>query len=71
MSDMLNKVKDAVVNHENKKSTPGDGVENKADGFADNKVNDLANNAGVPQGDDGILDKVTNIKVNNDIPGGN
>ncbi len=35
------------------------------------EVNDLANDVGVPQQDQGMVDKVTDAKVNSDIPFGN
>jgi hypothetical protein len=34
-------------------------------------VNQVANDVGVPQQDDGVLDKVADAKTNSDIPFGN
>lgn len=35
------------------------------------EIDGMANNAGVPQQDDGLLNKIVDNKVNSDIPGGN
>ena len=99
MSDLINKAKDLVGKHEDKKATPGDGIERKADDFANQRVyllqstrpclrvirvamhlrtdecyaeaNNIAGREGVPQQDDGMLDKAVDAKVNEKIPGGN
>ncbi|KAK3680245.1 hypothetical protein LTR78_000623 [Recurvomyces mirabilis] len=71
MSGLMDKVKDAGQGMLDKKSQPGDGVERKADDGANSKIDDVANQAGVPQGDDQQIDKVADAKVNSDIPFGN
>ncbi|CAF9904706.1 MAG: hypothetical protein GOMPHAMPRED_002922 [Gomphillus americanus] len=71
MSDLVNKVKDKVLNHESQKAQPGNSVENGADQEVNADVNQFADDVGVPQQGDGIIDEAVDIKTNEDIPFGN
>ncbi|KAH9829070.1 hypothetical protein Tdes44962_MAKER09184 [Teratosphaeria destructans] len=71
MSGLMDKVKDKANQALDKKSQPGNKVESTADNDANTQINNLANDAGVPQQDDQLIDKVADAKVNSDIPFGN
>ncbi|CAJ2508917.1 Uu.00g139430.m01.CDS01 [Anthostomella pinea] len=80
MSGLMDKAKDAVGGQG---SQPGNGVEGAADKGANQgispspptlpprKINQVASDAGVPQGADSTIDKAADSKINDEIPGGN
>ncbi|KAF2774253.1 hypothetical protein EJ03DRAFT_322846 [Teratosphaeria nubilosa] len=71
MSGLVDKVKDKANQALDKKSQPGNQVESTADNDANSQINNLANDAGVPQQDEQMIDKAADAKVNSDIPFGN
>eukprot|EP00249_Psilotum_nudum_P035765 c57082_g1_i1 orf=1-180(-) len=58
MSGLMDKVEGMADNKLNQDAQPGNQVEGRADNAANDKVNEVANDAGVPQQDDGFIDKV-------------
>ncbi|KAF7845648.1 hypothetical protein BT93_L1429 [Corymbia citriodora subsp. variegata] len=70
MSGLMDKAKDLMGKKENQAGQPGDSVESKADSAVNSKVDNFANQEGLPQGDDQMLNKGVDAKVNSDIPGG-
>jgi len=71
MSDLIDKAKDLVGKHEDKKAQPGDGIENTADNTANSKIDQLTDQAGLGDKFDKPIDDVADQKINSDIPGGN
>ncbi|KIV78554.1 hypothetical protein PV11_06199 [Exophiala sideris] len=71
MSGLMDKIGQKADQTLNNKAQPGDGVERTADNDVNSGVNDVANDVGVPQQDDSMIDKAADAKTNSDIPFGN
>ncbi|PSR97443.1 hypothetical protein BD289DRAFT_425982 [Coniella lustricola] len=64
-------VKNEVEGKMNQDAQPGNSFESAADNGANQEVDKLAGDAGIPQQADGAINEVVDDKVNNEIPGGN
>ncbi|KAK4949978.1 hypothetical protein LTR10_011820 [Elasticomyces elasticus] len=71
MSGLMDKIGQKADQTLNNKAQPGDSVERTADNDVNSGVNDVANDVGVPQQDDSMIDKAADAKTNSDIPFGN
>ncbi|TID27100.1 hypothetical protein E2P81_ATG01553 [Venturia nashicola] len=71
MDAIKNQVTDAVGKEEDKAGQPGNGIERGADNAVNGKVDEFANDAGVPQAADKTINDAVDSKVNGEIPGGN
>ncbi|KAJ7143920.1 hypothetical protein C8R44DRAFT_864933 [Mycena epipterygia] len=71
MSGLVDKVEGMAENKLGQDAQPGDGIERTADNDVNQEVDKVANDIGVPQQDDNVINEVADRKVNEDIPGGN
>ncbi|KAJ6548555.1 hypothetical protein B0H19DRAFT_1265369 [Mycena capillaripes] len=71
MSGLVDKIEGAAENKLGQDAQPGDGIERTADNDVNQGVDQVANDIGVPQQDDNLINEVADRKVNEDIPGGN
>ncbi|KAF7342829.1 hypothetical protein MSAN_01998900 [Mycena sanguinolenta] len=71
MSGLVDKIEGAAENKLGQEAQPGDGVERTADNEVNQGVDQVANDVGVPQQDDNVINEVADRKVNQDIPFGN